>query len=219
MKNAVLLIFLLATLCVNAQELKKSDAITKEIRELELQNNKLVLEKYMSDNKDTTRCIPIMNLGYSFVNNTIRSKNNPIIDSLEKHVKVLYTERDSIRKSVPEFDKFFSEYMKATNEKRKELGYEYGQQRKKMEETHPEYIEADKKITANRSKYYYLALEILKDDFHSKDKVLPLSFIPYQEQNVYNSDFTIKENQVKIQILNNLYRKTLEEEMNQKYKE
>jgi hypothetical protein len=219
MKNALLLIFLCATLALKAQEIKKSDAINKEIRELELQNNKLVLEKYMADNKDSVRAIPIFNLGNTIVHNILKSKNNPKIDSLEQDVKILFKERDSIRKLIPEYDKFYAEYMSASAEKKKEMNYAYAQLRKKVEISHPHYVAANKKINLNRAKYCYLVLEILKDDFHSKNKILPLTFIPYQELNVYNSDFTIKENQVKIQILNNLYRKTLEEELNQKYKE
>lgn len=219
MKNFILLFFLFNTYFLHAQVDKKSDAINKEIVELELQNNKLVLNRYMEDNKDTVKVIPIFSLGNSIISNVLKGKKNHVIDSLEKDAKILIKERDSIRKLIPEYDKFYTEYMSSSAEKRKEMTFSYVQLRKKIEITHPEYAVANKKINYNRAKYSYLVLENLKEDFHSKNKILPLSFIPYQELNLYNSDPKVKQNQVKIQILNNLYRKALEEELAQKYKD
>lgn len=215
MKQTILIITLVFAGQIFAQNELKSDQIAKEIRFLELDNNKLILNEYIKELCDTTSNIPIQNLSRKLV--TDFQNNHPNLKELKDEFDKTVKEIDLIKYQDPEYRKYRVNYVGSTGEERKRQEEIYRTIFNRLNRDNKKFKELNIKSKPIFCKLNYLTLVQMVSEYHERGEILPTNFIPFPELYRYKEMTKVKENQKKMDILNSLYKKILERELRLKY--
>lgn len=215
MKQIIILIALAFTSLTFAQQTPKSEQIAKEIQVLELENNNLILNEFIKEQCDTTSKIQIQNLSEKLVDDFILS--HPDLKSLKEEFDLNKEKINTIKKEDPEYRKYRKNFVGSTGDEKKEQEAIYMKIRARLYNSNPEFKDLMDKNKKIHSKLNYLTLVQMTGDYQKRGEILPTKIIPFADLNRYKETFKVKENQKKINILNDLYRKVIEEELKLKY--
>lgn len=215
MKQKVLLIILFFTGHTYAQNELKSEQIAKEIHFLELENNKLILNQYIAEQTDSTKNIPIFGISVSLVNNF--QNKHADIKSMRDNYELVRKQQDSIKNKDPEYKKINKTYIESSFEEKRKLEGKFNQIYNRLCKENLRFKELVDKGNTLLYKTNYAILVQMANEYELKGEVLPTSFIPSEDLYRYTNNIKVRENTNKLNILNLLYRKVLENELKLKF--
>lgn len=215
MKHAILLITLFFAGQAFAQSESKSEQIAKEIQSLELESNKLILNEYIKEQSDTTLNISIQNIGRKLLADFQNSHPDlkELKDEFDSNIKAI----DKIKYSYSDYRKYRENFVGSTGEERKKQEAIYRGIYNKLYKSDKKFKELNDINRKVLAKLNYLTLTQMIAEHHQRNEVFNTAFIPYTDLNRYQQLSKIKENRKKIDVLNGLYRRVLEKELDQKY--
>jgi len=214
MKKIVFILLLFVPGFTYAQQ-SKSDEIQKEIKGLELENNKLILNQYISEKTDSMSPVPI------FRNNDLLMTNfqnsHPDLKKMRDLHDSYVKQRDSIQTNDPEYKKLLKQEKSAsTFEERANINVKLRQFNEQLYKENKQFNELSDKVVMMQHKTNLAILKQMLSEYQAKGELVPVNFIAPANLKRYENNFTVKENQNKIEVLHQLYRKTFENEYSQK---
>ena len=215
MKQIILLIAILVCGQTFAQQASKSDKIAKEIQLLELENNNLILKEYIKEQCDTTSRIKLEKISKKLVDDFQLSR--PELKILKDQFDENKRQIDSIKYKDSEYRKYKKDIVGTTGKEKEEQRKIYKKIRYRLYKSDAKFkelMDENKKIYAKLS---YLTLVQMTDDYNERGEILPTNFIPSADLYRYKQNYKVQENQKKINILNSLSKKVLEDEFKEKY--
>lgn len=215
MRQTILFFFLLFAGQIFAQSESKSKLLANEIQYLELENNSLILDKYINEQCDTTSNIPILKIGTHLVLDFQNTHAN--LKELKDEYDKITRQLDSIKYREPEYRKYTENFVGVVGEERKKQQAAYKKIFNKLYNSNKNFKELWDNGRKVLSKLNYQTLLQMTEDYHQRKEILPIDFIPYTDLRRYKEMTKVKENQRRIEILNSLYKKALENELSKKY--
>jgi hypothetical protein len=212
-------LILFLTLCLSVSLFSQSDLtsskIYEEIKQLELTYNRIVIEKYLSENEDSTSLVGIYDLDSRLV--TKFRKNRPDITLLREEYELTAKALEDMRMKNPKYRKLKKDFAELSIEEKKKVDLQLSEIKRQMylkNETYKELSNRSRVLQCSVSRN--LLTEMLKE-YQLNEMVIPTRFIPMKDMMRYESDYKLKEIRSKIDILRRMYTKMLESELIEKY--
>lgn len=193
------------------------DSMHHDIQQLELKENRLLLEKYLECAANSRK----IELPANIIGIDIRNLCEQV-DSLKQYYS-LYLEKVSAYNKIRQADKKFQKAQKAksqakTKEEEKEADSMLQKAYQSMNKNNPAYTLAYNAVIDTRIRYSIATYRYLLDKFQSKGELFPLSFITYKEQrDIKESNFELKNLSREISTLKRVLQKRTEQYYEQKY--
>jgi len=180
-----------------------------------LENNKLILEQYISEKADSMSEIPI------FRNNALLMTNfqnsHPDLKQMRAIHDSYVKQCDSIKNCDSEYKKIIKQQHSAsTSEERMSINGKIPQVNERLYKENKQFEDLSDKAKAMLHKINLAMLKQMLIEFQAKGELVPVNFIANKNLKRYKQNFTVTENTNKLVSLHELYRKTFEKEFAQK---
>jgi hypothetical protein len=193
----------------------KSNEIQREIKRLELENNKLILEQYISEKTDSMSEIPL------FRNNTLLMTNfqdsHPDFKQMRAIHDFYIKQCDSIKNCDSEYKKLNKQLNSATtSEETMNIHLKINQINERLSRENKQFKELTNKAKALNHKAHLAMLKLMLIEYQASGILVPVNFMAHTNLMRYQNNFTVAENMNKLKALHELYHATFEKEFAQK---
>lgn len=190
---------------------RQSDSIYKEIRVLELQNNKIVFDQYFKEHSDRKAMIFTYAVNHTMLKAYIRG--NVELTKLDDAHKSLIKQQNDIRTNTEEYKKLFAKYEAADFEKKKKISPSFVKHSNALAKENPHYKSLIEQSDSIRILLNHLALETMYKEYQSSSKIMSTTFISKEDLERYQKNELLQANLIKLKILHDRFLIAVEEEM------